>query len=150
MDTVAAESGLSTALVSILVGGVLGAVTTVLVTYLTPLAQRRDRYDDALLTRRMQSYERLQATLRPTSRFHAAEPVDPMALATNLTAWYYDNGDGIYMSRDMYVQFFRLRDGLRGQPPLSHEEVIELGSTMRQQITTDLNSRKPPLLAEGT
>lgn len=125
-------------------GALVGAAATLLVVFLTPKAQRRDRYDAALLTRRMAAYDQLQQALEPTSRFREAlgHPLDLEELAAALTRWYYE-GHGLYMTVATRDLFFKLRDGLR---ELSRDEIVELASALRSQMTADLNSRRPPLL----
>ncbi len=127
-----------------LLGAIAGAVATLLVVLLTPFAQRRDRYDAALLERRMAAYDRLQQVLEPTSRFNAAMGVtlDPVQLATSLTRWYY-TGDGLYMTAALRDLYFGLRDGLA---ELQRTEIGDRASAIRTQMARDLNSRRPPLL----
>jgi hypothetical protein len=66
------SSGVGSALASGLIGATLGAIATTLVVVFTPWAQRCDRYDAALLTRRMTACEALDVVLEPTSRYAEA------------------------------------------------------------------------------
>jgi hypothetical protein len=138
-------SGIGESVASGVIGAALGAIATLLAVVLTPLAQRRDRYDAALLTRRMTSYEALHLVLEPTSRYAEAldRDLDQHALADALTRWYYA-GHGLYMTERLRDQFFDLRDRL---DMLTRREIGDLASGIRTQMTKDLNSRRPPLLA---
>jgi hypothetical protein len=142
---IAAEDGAGLGLLSGIIGAAMGAAATLAVVLLTPLAERRDRYDAALLARRMEAYEQLQHVLEPTSRYHWDDALDRIVIAGELTRWYYD-GHGMYMTVALRDLFFELRDGLRTSPDLSRERIASLGSEIRQQMSVDLNSRRRPLL----
>jgi hypothetical protein len=139
------SSGIGEAVASGLIGAALGAIATLLAVVLTPLAQRRDRYDAALLTRRMTAYEALHQVLEPTSRYAEAldRDLDQHALTDALTRWYY-TGHGLYMTKRLRDQFFDLRDHLDA---MTRKQIGDLASDIRTQMTKDLNSRRPPLLA---
>ncbi|MDT0164174.1 hypothetical protein Q9R32_01220 [Actinotalea sp. AC32] len=134
----------SSELLSGVIGAALGAVATVAVVLLTPLAQRRDRYDAVLLERRMLAYDRLQQVLAPTSKYDEARgvPFDATRLADDLTRWYF-SGDGLYMTTQLRDLFFQLRDDAG---VMDRWAIRELASAMRTQMTRDLSSRRPPLL----
>jgi hypothetical protein len=131
-----------------LIGALVGAVVTVLVVFLTPLAQRRDRYDATILARRMRAYEALLQLLEPTSH-HAlktGQAIDHESFADGLTSWYY-KGHGLYMTVVVRDLFFDLRNNAASYDRL---ELVERASQLRTEMTTDLGSRRRSLLKAET
>jgi hypothetical protein len=90
------------------------------------LAALRDRYDAAILTRCMDSYERLWEALEPTSLGNTRPPLEAQVLQEALTRWYFMHGGGLYLSRETSVQFIRFRDQL---PQLDYQEIRRRAST---------------------
>jgi hypothetical protein len=141
----ASDTTLASQAIAGFVGAAVGALATVVVVFLTPLAQRRDRYDSVILERRMKAYEGLWAVLHPTSRQSEAsgDHLDVKDLEDRLTAWYYDNGQGLYMTADLRQLFFSFRASL---PRNDRHAVGDEASALRTQMARDISSRRPPLL----
>jgi hypothetical protein len=127
-----------------LIGAVVGAVITVTIVFLTPLAQRRYRYDATILARRMIAYEELLKLLKPTSHYmlEQGHTIDQEALAASLTSWYYE-GHGLYPTIAVRDGFFDLRNNAATYDP---ETILARASALRSQMTADIGSRRPALL----
>ncbi len=80
----------------------------------------------------------LTAPLTPTNR--AALPDGTReAVERSLTAWYYDDGNGVFLSAESQKRFLAARKLLRGEvEPSTDDAVRDAFSDLRSQLKDDL------------
>jgi hypothetical protein len=124
---------------------------------------RRDleaEYDKDLRERRLTAYASLWALTEPLALYSPPEPLSPdgaRALSERLRAWYFREGMVLSVAaRDAY---FALQDKLTADriacasapaKPLGESVVKELretSSAMRSVLSSDVASRRPPMIA---
>ena len=150
-----------------IVTGVLSAIITAWVTYLTTVVKiKKDleaTYDRDLRDRRMAVYKELWKHLEPLAKYARPLPFS-LALAKDLTQtlriWYFETG-GLFLSQQTRDAYFAVQDALKvvcDDKGLDEDEAIsgarfeairKKGSTLRTQMTVDVGTRRRPLTGEA-
>ncbi|WP_157869130.1 hypothetical protein [Streptomyces atriruber] len=149
-------------LLGVVLGGLLGAVSTYVTTRSSMLMQFEHSYDATLRDRRLEPYQRLFHSSRCLPRYWAdgEEPTraDLRRFRESFHDWYFgEEAGGRYLTPDSKALYLELQNALfdafpaePGEPadaPVSAESsavVRRCASALRHQLVEDVGAAQPP------
>ena len=159
-----------TPMFSLLVGGVVGILGTLITArqkYYADLQANQQkfrddlqaRYDQTLHDHRIKAYQALWQRLEVLALYARPEPVTSACLkqlAAELRQWYFHTG-GLFLTDNSRDAYFALQIAIKAEIEKQQPQDKELedpafetirtkGSALRTSLSSDLNSRKQPLI----
>lgn len=144
-----------------LITAIVSALITAVVTYFATRSKVRFdlmiEYDKKLREERLDSYKLLWKELKPLARYSAENELTYEIIretAGKMRDWYFDEGGGIYLSKQSREPYFDLKksmqriidnENLKNQNELPEDDldkILKRGSILRESLSDDIGTRR--------
>lgn len=149
-----------------LITGLISGLVSAVITYFVTLSKVRldltVEYDKKLRAERLEAYKLLWKELKPLARYSPENPLTYQIIydtAGKMRDWYFDDGGGIYLSRQSRMPYFRLKKSMqkiiddgnlqsnKNEPlKINLENMLEQGRILRESLSDDIGTQREPFI----